>query len=166
MSHTYIRKVHTCMCTEQVLVPRLLPMQKNRERAKPHTKPCTLRHGPCDQIFQVFLMLCWGGAWPVRGYIHVYWTCATMVAVITLTGWVLCLPNQIHYDDNDQDDENCTNKSTYHSSCNSPCIRTTTNWRGTCCWCCWRLCLRWWLSWCFRWQLGWCWRCCSCREWH
>ena len=95
-------------------------------------------------------------------YIHVYWTCASMVAVVTLTGRVLPLPNQICYDDNDQDDNSHTNKSTYHSSCNSPCCYTTNS--GTCCW--WSCCLRWWwLSWCLRWR-GWCWRwgSCSCRR--
>ena len=82
-------------------------------------------------------------------YIHVCWTCATMVAVVTLTGWVLPLPNQICYDDNDQDDNSRTNESTYYSSCDSSCCYTT-NTRRTCCW--WSCCLRWWwLSWCLRW---------------
>ena len=89
----------------------------------------------------------------------------TMVAVVTLTGWVLPLPTTICYDDNTQDDESYTDKYTYHCSCNSPCITTST--RGTC-WCCWSwsCCLRWWLSWWLRWLRGWCWRWCSCREWH
>ena len=98
-------------------------------------------------------------------YIHVRWTCATMVAVVTLTGWVRPPPTKICYDDNDQDDNSHTNKSTYHSSCNSPCW-CTTNIRGTCCRCCWSCWLSWWLSWWLRWLWGWCWRWCGCREWH
>ena len=98
-------------------------------------------------------------------YIHAYWTCASMVAVVTLTAWVLPPPNQICYDD--QNDNSRTNKSTNHSSCNTPCI-TTYRTRGICCccWSCYLSCyLSWWLSWWLRWLRGWCWRRSSCREW-